>query len=63
MALYVENQAYLARLRAAHADRLFKAEDPRTGPAERLELYADARCIEREIGILVTRGSTYVRTP
>jgi hypothetical protein len=63
MALYVENQAYLARLRAAHADRLFKAEDLRTSTAERLELYADAQCIQREIGILVTGGRTHVRTP
>jgi hypothetical protein len=63
MAQSVDNEAYLARLQAARADRLFKAEDLRTGPAERLELYADARGIEREIGILVTRGSTYVRTP
>jgi hypothetical protein len=56
-------EAYLCNLKTAHADRLFKATDPRSTPAERQDYYADARCIQREIDHLVTCGSTHVRLP
>jgi hypothetical protein len=55
-------EAYIGDLKTAHADRIFKATDPRTSPLERREYLADAQCIERELGLLITWGSTYVRS-
>jgi hypothetical protein len=49
--------AYVQELSVAHADRLFKANDPRTTSLEKFEYRADAFHIQQEIGRVITWGS------